>query len=94
MRGIMKLRERRESGELVLFRPRLDQLIDMRHALVKLGRETDWAFLERRFGAAYEAGPGPHPGWAAHADTRSQPARKRPRTHCHRTTASVAGGEA
>ena len=62
MRGIMKLRERRESGELVLFRPRLDQIIDMRHALVKLGRETDWAFLERRFGAAYEAGPGPHPG--------------------------------
>ena len=34
----MKPRERRETGEQDLFRSRLDQIIDMRHALVKLAR--------------------------------------------------------
>ena len=47
----MKPRERRETGEQDLFRSRLDQIIDMRHALVKLARTIDWAFLEGRFGA-------------------------------------------
>ena len=57
----MKPRERRETGEQDLFRSRLDQIIDMRHPLVKLARETDWAFLEGTFGAAYEDGPGQPP---------------------------------
>jgi len=57
----MKPRERRETGEQDLFRSRLDQIIDLRHPLVKLARETDWAFLERTFGAAYEDGPGQPP---------------------------------
>jgi IS5 family transposase len=57
----MKPRERRETGEQDLFRSRLDQIIDMRHALAKLAREVDWAFLERTFGAAYEDGPGQPP---------------------------------
>jgi transposase, IS5 family len=57
----MKPRERRETGEQDLFRSRLDQIIDMRHALVKLARETDWAFLQRTFGEAYEDGPGQPP---------------------------------
>jgi transposase, IS5 family len=57
----MKPRERRETGEQDLFRSRLDQIIDMRHPLVKLARETDWAFLERTFGAAYEDGSGQPP---------------------------------
>jgi IS5 family transposase len=43
----MKPRERRETGERDLFRSRLDQIIDLRHPLVKLARETDWAFLEK-----------------------------------------------
>lgn len=57
----MKPRERRETGEQDLFRSRLDQIIDMRHALVKLAREVDWTFLERTFGEAYTDGPGQPP---------------------------------
>src|ERR1700684_460745 len=57
----MKPRERRETGEQDLFRSRLDQIIDMRHALVKLARTIDWAFLEGRFGAVYVDGPGRPP---------------------------------
>jgi len=57
----MKPRERRETGERDLFRSRLDQIIDLRHPLVKLARETDWAFLEKTFGAAYTDGPGQPP---------------------------------
>jgi len=34
-----------------LFRSRLDQIIDMDHALVKLARTIDWRFLEEKFGA-------------------------------------------
>ncbi len=57
----MKPRERRETGEQDLFRSRLDQIIDLRHPLVKLARETDWTFLERTFGEVYEDGPGQPP---------------------------------
>lgn len=57
----MKPRERRETGQKDLFRSRLDQIIDMGHPLVRLAREIDWLFLEGRFGAVYEAGPGQPP---------------------------------
>jgi IS5 family transposase len=57
----MRPRERRESGERDLFRSRLDQIIDMRHALVKLAQTIDWRFLEERFGAVYSDGPGSPP---------------------------------
>ena len=40
----MRLRERRETSEQDLFRSRLDQIIDMKLALVELGRAIDWAF--------------------------------------------------
>src|SRR5438876_1779950 len=50
----MRPRERRETGEQDLFRSRLDQIIDMGHALVKLAQTIDWSFLEQRFGAVYE----------------------------------------
>ena len=56
----MRPRERRESGKQELFRSRLDQIIDMNHALAKLARSIDWRFLEERFGAVYADGPG-HP---------------------------------
>ena len=49
----MRPRERRESGKQDLFRSRLDQIIDMNHALVKLARTIDWGFLEEKFGAVY-----------------------------------------
>lgn len=57
----MKPREHRETGEQDLFRSRLDQIIDMDHALAKLARTLDWRFLEERFGAAYKDGPGQPP---------------------------------
>jgi IS5 family transposase len=47
----MRPKERRETGEQDLFRSRLDQIIDMQHALVKLARAIDWRFLEGQFGA-------------------------------------------
>lgn len=56
----MRPRERRETGEQDLFRSRLDQIIDMHHPLVKLGRTVDWGFLEGRFGEVYTDDPG-HP---------------------------------
>src|SRR5271168_2428103 len=57
----MRPRERRESGEQDLFRSRLDQVIDMDHALVKLARTIDWRFLEEKFGAVYADGTGRPP---------------------------------
>jgi IS5 family transposase len=54
-------RERRESGEQDLFRSRLDQVINMNHALVKLARTVDWRFLEEKFSAIYKDGPGQPP---------------------------------
>jgi IS5 family transposase len=57
----MRPRERRETGRQDLFRSRLDQIIDMNHALAKLARAIDWGFLEQRFGAVYTDGPGQPP---------------------------------
>jgi len=57
----MRPRERRESGEQDLFRSRLDQVINMDHALVKLARTIDWRFLEEKFGAVYKDGVGQPP---------------------------------
>src|SRR5271169_2148572 len=57
----MRPRERREVGEQDLFRSRLDQIIDMNHALVKLSRAIDWRALEERFGSVYTDGPGSPP---------------------------------
>src|SRR5215831_10187614 len=53
-------KERWESGEQDLFRSRLDQIIDLEHALVKLAKAIDWGFLEAKFGEAYSDKPG-HP---------------------------------
>jgi IS5 family transposase len=57
----MKPRERRDSGQSDLLRSRLDAIIDMRHPLVALAREVDWAFVEKTFGEAYRDGPGQPP---------------------------------
>src|ERR1700753_3406336 len=57
----MQPRERREPGDQDLFRSRLDQIIDMKHPLVVLGRTVDWEFLEREFGAVYTDDPGRPP---------------------------------
>ena len=57
----MRPKERRDSGQSDLLRSRLDAIIDMDHALVKLARTIDWAFLEQQFGAVYEDKPGRPP---------------------------------
>jgi len=46
-----------ESGEQDLFRSRFDQIIDLRHELMKLSHEIDWQFLESRFDEVYCDGP-------------------------------------
>jgi IS5 family transposase len=44
-----------------MFKARLDQIIDVDHALAKLSRSIDWRFLEERFGAVYDDDPGRPP---------------------------------
>jgi IS5 family transposase len=57
----MKPRERHETGQRDLLRPRLDEFIDMGEKLVKLARRIDWPHLEQAFGAVYSDGPGSPP---------------------------------
>jgi IS5 family transposase len=57
----MRPKERRETGDGDLFRSRLDQIIDLKHALVKLAQAIDWRFLEGRFGEVYSDKPGQPP---------------------------------
>lgn len=56
----MRPKEWRDSGQMDLLRARLGQIVDLNHALAKLGRSIDWGFLEERLGAAYSDTPG-HP---------------------------------
>ena len=56
----MRPREQRQTGQSDLFRARLDQIISLEHALVRLGRLIDWSFIEARCGEAYSDAPG-HP---------------------------------
>ena len=51
----------RKTGEQDLFRARLDQIIDLDHALVRLARAIDWWFLEDKLGAVYTDEPGRPP---------------------------------
>jgi transposase, IS5 family len=57
----MKPRERRETGAQDLFRSRLDQIIDMKHELVRLAQTVSWRFIEETCGAVYRDGPGMPP---------------------------------
>jgi transposase, IS5 family len=57
----MRPTERRDTGQGDLLRSRLDAIIDMEHALVKLARTIDWSFLVERFGAVYKDTPGRPP---------------------------------
>src|SRR6187399_391265 len=57
----MRPKERRQSGQSDLFRARLDQIVDLAHPVVKLGRAIDWGFLEEQFGAVYTDEPGRPP---------------------------------
>ncbi len=57
----MRPKERQESGAQDLFRARLDQIIDLDHALVRLALAIDWQFFEGKFGAVYTDEPGRPP---------------------------------
>ncbi len=57
----MKPRERRETGKQDLFRSRLDQILNMKHELVKLSRTIAWPAIEATCGEAYRDGPGMPP---------------------------------
>ena len=47
------MRRFRRLASHCIYKARLDQIIDMDHALAKLGRAIDWRFLEEWFGAVY-----------------------------------------
>jgi hypothetical protein len=38
--------ELRDIGQNDFFKARLDQIVDMNHALARLARQVDWGFLE------------------------------------------------
>src|ERR1700752_441796 len=57
----MRPKERRDSGQIDLFKARLDQIVDLGHPLAKLAAAIDWGFLERRLGAVYTDAPGQPP---------------------------------
>lgn len=45
-----------QSGEL--FRPRLDEQLNMQHPLVRLAALIDWAEIERTFAVSFSSGRG------------------------------------
>ena len=49
------------KGQDDLFRARLDQIIDMRHELVRLGGLIDWPLIGRKLGEVYTDAPGQPP---------------------------------
>jgi transposase, IS5 family len=51
----------RDNRHKDLFRPALDEIIDLDHALARLAREIDWDFLDGRFASVCAAGPGQPP---------------------------------
>jgi IS5 family transposase len=51
----------RDDRQRDLLRPGLDDIIDLGHPLVRLGREIDWRFLDQRFSRVCAAGEGRPP---------------------------------
>ncbi len=51
----------RDERHKDLFRPALEEIIDLGHPLVRLAREIDWDFLDGRFSAVCRSGPGQPP---------------------------------
>ena len=51
----------RDDRQKDLFRPSLDQIIDLGHPMVRLAQEIDWEFLSGRFGSVCAEGPGQPP---------------------------------
>lgn len=57
----MRPKERQDGGQRDLFRSRLDQIVDLKHELVKLSQAIDWGFLEKKLGSVYDDDPGRPP---------------------------------
>ena len=51
----------RDERHRDLFRPALDEIIDLGHPLARLAREIDWGFLDERFSSVCRTGPGQPP---------------------------------
>jgi transposase, IS5 family len=51
----------RDDRQDDLFRPPLEEIINLRHPLVRLAGEIDWDFLARRFSSVCRVGPGQPP---------------------------------
>ena len=51
----------RDDRQGDLFRPPLEEIINLRHPLVRLAGEIDWDFLARRFSSVCRMGPGQQP---------------------------------
>ena len=47
----MRPAKQSDSGETQRLGPRLDQIVDLNHPLVKLAQHIDWAFIEQRLDA-------------------------------------------
>jgi IS5 family transposase len=58
LRAARRPGEAQDSGQHDLLRARLDQIIDVSHALAKLARTIDWRFLSEQLGAVYTDQPG------------------------------------
>jgi IS5 family transposase len=48
----------RDDRQKDLFRPALEEIINLDHPLVRLAREIDWGFLDQRFAGVCTPGPG------------------------------------
>ena len=51
----------RDDRQDDLFRPLLEEIVNLRHPLVRLAGEIDWDFLARRFSSVCRVGPGQPP---------------------------------
>ncbi len=50
--------QRKSKDSLNLFQSRLDQILNMRHPLIKLAKKIDWSVFEAEFGPYYSEGQG------------------------------------
>jgi len=68
----------RDDRQDDLFRSSLEQIINLRHPLVRLAAEINWDFLAKRFSSVCRVGPGQPPpantagGRAVHPQTYAQ----------------------
>ena len=51
----------RDDRQKDLLRPALEDIIDLGHPLVRLAREIDWGFLDKRFASVCTPGAGQPP---------------------------------